>query len=72
MGNRCPRRHRGGAAGIAATVTLMLRARKLRELTIDRHGPGRDYVSSASGLVRAGETIYVAADDERGLGVFPA
>ncbi len=50
----------------------MLRARKLRELTIDRHGPGRDYVSSASGLVRAGETIYVAADDERGLGVFPA
>jgi hypothetical protein len=50
----------------------MLGARKLRELTIDREGPGRDYVSSASGLVRAGETIYVVADDERGLGVFPA
>jgi hypothetical protein len=50
----------------------MLHARKLRELTIDRQGPGRGYVSSASGLVRTGETIYVAADDERGLAVFPA
>jgi hypothetical protein len=49
----------------------MLRARKLRELTIDRQGPGRDYVSSASGLVRSREAIYVAADDERGLAVFP-
>jgi hypothetical protein len=50
----------------------MLRARKLRELTIDREGAGRDYVSSASGLVRTGEKIYVAADDERGVAVFPA
>lgn len=52
----------------------MIRARKLRDLTIDRprgEGGGR-WVSAASGLARTGRHIYVAADDERELAVFPA
>ena len=52
----------------------MVRARKLRDLTIDapRGRAGGHYVSAASGLVRTGGHIYVAADDERELAVFPA
>jgi hypothetical protein len=52
----------------------MLSARKLRDLTIEspRGTGGGHYVSAASGLVRTGEHIYVAADDERELAVFPA
>lgn len=52
----------------------MIRARKLRDLTIDRprgEGGGR-WVSAASGLARTGRHIFVAADDERELAVFPA
>ena len=52
----------------------MIRARKLRDLTIDAprgEGGGR-WVSAASGLARTGRHIYVAADDERELAVFPA
>jgi hypothetical protein len=52
----------------------MVHARKLRDLTIDApRGRARGhYVSAASGLVRTGRHIYVAADDERELAVFPA
>jgi hypothetical protein len=53
---------------------LTLHAHKLRELTLDvpRGASGGRYVSAASGLVRTGGHIYVAADDERELAVFPA
>ncbi len=48
----------------------MVRARKLRSLTLD---PGeRPHLAAASGLVRVGEWLYVVADDENFLGVFPA
>jgi hypothetical protein len=52
----------------------VIQARKLRDLTIDspRGSRGGHYVSAASGLVRTGRRIYVAADDERELAVFPA
>lgn len=52
----------------------MIRARKLRDLTIDapRGESGGRFVSAASGLARTGSHIYVAADDERELAVFPA
>ena len=52
----------------------MVRAHKLRDLTIDapRARAGGHYVSAASGLVRTGDHMYVAADDERELAVFPA
>jgi hypothetical protein len=47
----------------------MIRARKLRDLTLE---PGeRPHIAAASGLVRAGEWLYVIADDENFLGVFP-
>ena len=53
---------------------MTLHAHKLRELTLDvsRAAGGGRYVSAASGLVRTGGHIYVAADDERELAVFPA
>lgn len=53
---------------------MKLHAHKLRELTLDvsRATGGGRYVSAASGLVRTGGHIYVAADDERELAVFPA
>jgi hypothetical protein len=53
---------------------LTLHAHKLRELTLDvaRGAGGARYVSAASGLVRTGDCIYVAADDKRELAVFPA
>jgi hypothetical protein len=53
---------------------LTLHAHKLRELTLDtaRAPGGSPYVSAASGLVRTGGHIYVAADDKRELAVFPA
>jgi hypothetical protein len=52
----------------------MIQARKLRDLTLDaaRGARGGHYVSAASGLARTGRRIYVAADDERELAVFPA
>lgn len=47
----------------------MVRARKLRNLTLE---PGeRPHIAAASGLVRVGEWLYVVADDENFLGVFP-
>ena len=53
---------------------MTLHAHKLRELTLDvsRGAGGGRYLSAASGLVRTGGHIYVAADDERELAVFPA
>jgi hypothetical protein len=42
--------------------------RPIRELTIE----GGRYISAASGLAHTGDHIYVVADDERELGVFPA
>ena len=53
---------------------MTLHAHKLRELTLDvpRAAGGGRYVSAASGLVRTGGHMYVAADDERELAVFPA
>ena len=53
---------------------MTLHAHKLRELTLDvpRGTGGSRYVSAASGLVHTGGHIYVAADDERELAVFPA
>ena len=52
----------------------MIRTRRIRELTIDApRGPrGGRFIAAASGLVRTGEFLYVIADDERELGVFPA
>jgi len=52
----------------------MIRVTKLRELTLrapaspERHR----HLSAASGLVLAGDFLYVVADDENHLGVFPA
>ncbi len=48
----------------------MLTARKLRELTLA--SGARPYLAAASGLVRVGEWLYVIADDETSLGIFPA
>jgi hypothetical protein len=47
---------------------------KIRDLTLRApSSPGRHpHVSAASGLVRAGDFLYVVADDEHHLGVFPA
>lgn len=52
----------------------MIELTRLRTLTLEAPaGPGRPaHVSAASGLVRAGERLYVVADDENHLGVFPA
>ncbi len=48
----------------------MVYAHKLRDLTLE---PGeRPHQSAASGLVRVGEWLYVVADDENFIGVFPA
>ncbi len=44
--------------------------RKLRDLMLE--GGGRDYIAAASGLVRHGDWLYVIADDEHFLGIFPA
>ena len=52
----------------------MVVPRRLRTLTLEAPSqPGRPaHVSAASGLVRAGDTLYVVADDENHLGIFPA
>ncbi|MGH8629301.1 MAG: DUF6929 family protein, partial [Burkholderiales bacterium] len=48
----------------------MIRAHKLRDLTLE---PGeRPHLAAASGLVRVGDWLYVVADDENFIGVFPA
>lgn len=48
--------------------------RQIRTLTTDpaSHPRGLSFLSAASGLVRAGERLYVVADDENHLGVFDA
>ncbi len=46
----------------------MIRPRPIRDLSIE----GGRFISAASGLVRTGDFIYVIADDEYELGVFPA
>jgi hypothetical protein len=48
----------------------MSTARKLRELTLA--SGTRPYLAAASGLVQVGEWLYVIADDEVSLGIFPA
>jgi hypothetical protein len=52
----------------------MLRATPIRELTVDapRGSDGGRFIAAGSGLVRAGEHLYVIADDEREIAVFPA
>ena len=52
----------------------MFQVTKRRELTLRAPSiPGRHpYLSAASGLVLAGDFLYVVADDEHHLGVFPA
>ncbi len=48
----------------------MVRASKLRDLTLE--SGGRPHLAAASGLVRVGEWLYVVADDENLIAVFPA
>lgn len=52
----------------------MLRLNPVRQLALKApSSPGRPrYISAASGLVEVGEHLYVVADDELQLGVFPA
>jgi hypothetical protein len=52
----------------------MIRVTRIRELTLRTPSrPGRHlHLSAASGLVLAGDFLYVVADDEHHLGVFPA
>jgi hypothetical protein len=52
----------------------MLRATAIRELTVDapRGAKGGRFIAAGSGLVRAGEHLYVIADDEREIAVFLA
>ena len=51
----------------------MLELHRIRDLSLQHPPqPGRPaHLSAASGLVRAGEFLYVVADDEFHLGVFP-
>ncbi|MHB8878460.1 MAG: DUF6929 family protein, partial [Myxococcaceae bacterium] len=51
----------------------MIGVTRLRDLTLDAPtGPGRPaHLAAASGLVRTGASLYVVADDELHLGVFP-
>jgi hypothetical protein len=51
----------------------VLRPRVVRDLTVDapRGEHGGRFIAAASGLVRTGRHMYVIADDERELGVFP-
>lgn len=53
---------------------MTVRLQRLRTLRVDRpSAPGRGaFISAASGLVAAGRWLYVIADDELHLGVFPA
>jgi hypothetical protein len=52
----------------------MIHVTKVRELTLQApSSPERHpHLSAASGLVFAGDYLYVVADDEQSLGVFPA
>jgi hypothetical protein len=46
----------------------VIRPRTIRELTVE----GGRFICAGSGLVHTGDHIYVVADDQRCLGVFPA
>ena len=52
----------------------MLSLTKIRDLDLSQsaEAEGASFLSAASGLVRAGSFLYVVADDELHLGVFPA
>ncbi len=52
----------------------MLSLTKIRDLDLSQsaEAEGARFLSAASGLVRAGSFLYVVADDELHLGVFPA
>jgi hypothetical protein len=52
----------------------MITLTKVRELDVSPSpdAAGTTYLSAASGLIRAGSFLYVVADDELHLGVFPA
>lgn len=50
----------------------MIPVRKVRELTLDRaRSQGPSHVSAASSLEQVGDTLFVIADDEMRLAVFP-
>ena len=51
----------------------MIQIHKLRDLTLDEPSGAENspHISAASSLVRIGETLYVIADDELDIGVFP-
>jgi hypothetical protein len=53
---------------------MSIRLTRLRTLTLERppSPERRAHVSAASGLVRAGDRLYVVADDENHLGIFPS
>ena len=64
--------HPGQSRRYPARVTVRLQ--RPPDLRVDRpSAPGRGaFISAASGLVAAGRWLYVIADDELHLGVFPA
>ncbi|MDQ3618998.1 MAG: hypothetical protein M3391_02585 [Actinomycetota bacterium] len=51
----------------------MIEIRTVRELTLDKPSGAANspHISAASSLVRIGETLYVIADDELYIGIFP-
>ncbi len=57
------------SAGASPRFAANVVARTLRQLTLVDAG-GLDHLSAASSLVRIGQRLYVAADDEHHLGVF--
>ena len=65
---------KGHAGRISYAATRMIHVTKVRDLTLQApSSPERHpHLSAASGLVVAGTFLYVVADDELQLGVFPA
>lgn len=59
---------------MTAVRERVLKLDRLRELDLRAApAPGRPrYIAAASGLVRAGSHLYVVADDENQLGIFPS
>lgn len=51
----------------------MIEIRTMRELTLDKPSGAANspHISAASSLVRVGETLFVIADDELDIGIFP-
>src|SRR4051794_14149518 len=49
----------------------MLRMRPVRDLVVEEDGERRS-IAAASGIALAGDHVYVVADDERALAMFPA